>query len=50
MVPMIWDINVANQNGTDGIMTVVNRATLTIYCTPAYEGITEGAAAAAWPY
>lgn len=50
MVPMVWDINVANQNGTDGIMTVVNRATLTIYCTPAYEGITEGAAAAAWPY
>ena len=24
MVPMVWDVNVANQSGTTGIMTVIN--------------------------
>lgn len=48
MVPFVWDINVANQQGTDGIMTVVNRANNSIFCQPAFDGITEGAAAAQW--
>lgn len=50
MVPMAWDINAANQNGENGIMTIVNRANRSIFCAPAYEGITEGTAAAQWPY
>jgi hypothetical protein len=31
-------------------MTVLNRATLTVFCQPAMDGITEGVAAATWPY
>ena len=50
MVPMVWDINVANQQGESGIMTIINRAARTIFCTPAYEGIKEGVAEATWPY
>lgn len=45
IVPFVWDINVANQNGTDGIMTVINRGKQSIFCTPAMEGIKEGVAA-----
>lgn len=55
MIPFLWDINVANQGtpasssvGSDGIMTVINRANRTVFCTPAMEGITEGSAAATW--
>lgn len=42
MVPVVWDINYANQQGTKGVMTVINRATLSIFCQPAMEGIREG--------
>ena len=31
----------ANQNGTKGIMTLINRSSLSIYCTYAMEGINE---------
>ena len=48
MVPFVWDINVANQNGTSGIMTVINRVNTTVFCQPAMEGITEGVASASW--
>ncbi len=50
MIPMVWDINSPNQNGTIGTMTVIDRANLKIFCKPAFEGITEGTAAASWPY
>ena len=50
MVPMVWDVNVANQNGEAGIMTVINRANTSVYCSFAMDGITEGVAAAQWPY
>lgn len=49
VVPMAWDINVANQSGSKGVMTIINRATLAVYCSYALEGIQEGAAAASWP-
>jgi len=49
VVPMTWDINATNQNGTKGVMTIVNRSALSIFCSPALEGIQEGAAAASWP-
>ena len=42
LIPFVWDINVANQNGTNGVMTVINRSAKTVFCTPAMEGITEG--------
>lgn len=48
MIPFVWDINVANQNGTSGVMTVINRATRTVFDTNAMTGITEGVAAATW--
>lgn len=48
MVPFVWDINVDNQNGTNGVMTVIKRNTPTVFCTPAMQGITEGVKAAAW--
>ncbi|MBP5679536.1 MAG: cellulase family glycosylhydrolase, partial [Bacteroidales bacterium] len=48
-VPFVWDINVANQNGTGGIMTVIDRNSLSVFCPPAMEGILEGTAAATWP-
>ncbi len=41
MAPYTWDINVANQNGTKGIMTLINRSSLSIYGTYAMEGINE---------
>lgn len=49
IVPVVWDINHPNQEGTKGMMTVVNRSNLTIFGTPAMNGITEGIAAATWP-
>lgn len=48
-VPFVWDINVANQNGTGGIMTIIDRNTLSVFCPPAMEGILEGTAEATWP-
>jgi aryl-phospho-beta-D-glucosidase BglC (GH1 family) len=48
LIPFVWDINVANQNGTNGVMTVINRSAKTVFCTPAMEGITEGVKAAVW--
>ena len=41
MAPYTWDINVANQGGKKGIMTLINRKNLSIYCTYAMEGINE---------
>ncbi len=41
MVPMTWDTNSRNQNGTKGCMTIVDRKNLTVYGTPAMEGINE---------
>ena len=41
MVPMTWDINSRNQNGTKGTMTIVDRKNLTIYGKYALEGINE---------
>lgn len=49
-VPMAWDINSPNQGGKAGVMTILNRATLSVFCQPAMDGITEGVAAASWPY
>ncbi len=50
MVPMVWDINVTNRKGTEGVMSVINRNNLSIICKPAMDGIKEGVAAAKWPY
>lgn len=41
MVPMTWDINYTNQGGVKGVMTLIDRKNLKIYCKPAMEGITE---------
>lgn len=49
-IPVVWDINAASQNGLHGIMTVINRANLTVFCQFAMDGITEGVAAGNWPY
>ncbi len=44
MVPMAWDINAPNQNGTKGIMTLIKRADCTIFNQYAMEGIKEAVA------
>ena len=49
MVPVVWDINYTNRGGTKGVMTIVNRSQLAVFCQPAMDGITEGVAAATWP-
>lgn len=49
LVTFAWDINITNQNGEKGTMTILNRANLSVFCTPAMEGITEGVAAGSWP-
>ena len=41
MVPMTWDTNYRNQEGTKGCMTVIDRKTLSVYGTYAMEGINE---------
>jgi hypothetical protein len=41
MVPMTWDTNFANRQGTKGCMTVVDREKLTVFGTYAMEGINE---------
>lgn len=48
-VPFVWDINSPDQSGTKGVMTIIDRANLSVFCSPALEGITEGVAAATWP-
>lgn len=50
MIPFVWGTNFCNQNGTKGSYTVLNRATLKVFNEPAMQGITEGSAAAQWPY
>ncbi|MCQ2252241.1 MAG: hypothetical protein MJZ61_02195 [Bacteroidales bacterium] len=42
MVPMVWDINACNRDGAKGIMTILDRANLKVFCEPAMEGIKEG--------
>ena len=42
MVPVVWDINYTNQQGTKGVMTVIDRNQRSIFCQPAMEGIKEG--------
>ena len=41
MVPMTWDTNYRNQEGTKGCMTIVDRKTLSVYGTYALEGIND---------
>ena len=50
IVPMVWDINSPNQGGESGTMTILNRSSLSVFCQPAMEGITEGVSSASWPY
>lgn len=49
IVPFAWDINSPNQNGETGVMTILNRSSLSVFCAPAMEGITEGVKAGSWP-
>lgn len=48
LIPFLWDINACDQNGTKGIMTVLDRSTKSIFCNPAMTGISEGVKAAVW--
>ena len=41
IVPMTWDTNYRNQQGTKGCMTIVDRKNLTVFGTYALEGINE---------
>ena len=41
IVPMTWDTNYRDQQGTKGCMTIVDRKNLTVYGTYALEGINE---------
>lgn len=49
IVAFAWDINHTNQGGETGVMTIINRSALSVFCAPAMEGITEGAKAGSWP-
>lgn len=49
IVTFAWDINSLNQGGETGVMTILNRSSLSVFCTPAMEGITEGTKAGSWP-
>lgn len=44
MVPFAWDTNTTSLPS----MTIINRSALSIFCTPALEGIQEGVAATTW--
>lgn len=46
IVPFVWDINVISYPN----MSIINRTGLSVWNTPAMTGITEGVAAAQWPY
>jgi hypothetical protein len=48
LVPMVWDINYTNRQGTKGTMTIIDRKQLGIFNQHAIDGITEGVAAATW--
>ena len=48
LVPMVWDINSTNRQGTKGTMTIIDRKQLGIFNQHAIDGITEGVAAATW--
>ena len=41
MVPMVWDTNSPNQEGTKGTMTIVDRKNLSVFGVHAMEGINE---------
>ena len=41
MVPMTWDTNYPDQEGTKGNMTIIDRKNLTVFGTYAMEGINE---------
>lgn len=41
MVPMTWDTNSPNRQGTKGTMTIIDRSKLSVYGTFAMEGINE---------
>lgn len=41
MVPMTWDTNSPNRQGTKGTMTIIERSKLSVYGTFAMEGINE---------
>lgn len=49
IVTFAWDINSLNQGGETGVMTILNRSSLSVFCAPAMEGITEGVKAGSWP-
>ncbi len=49
VIPVAWCTNYCNHNGTRGSMTIIDRASLSVWNSFAMEGITEGTAAAAWP-
>lgn len=49
MIPFVWDINSCNQNGSNGIMTVIDRYNCKVFCQPALDGILEGSASGVWP-
>lgn len=49
LITFAWDINSPNTRGEQGTMTIINRSNLSIFCTPAMEGIKEGVAAGKWP-
>ncbi len=48
-VPMLWDINAINRHGEKGVLSVIDRANLKVFCTVGMEGITEGVRVAKWP-
>lgn len=50
MIPFVWDINVADRNGADGVMTIINRKNLSVFNTAALDGIKEGVTESKWPY
>jgi endoglucanase len=50
IITMVWDINNTSRGGTDGTMTIINRSALSVFGTPAMQGITEGTSAGTWPY
>ena len=41
MVPMVWDTNYPDRQGTKGTMTIIDRNRLSVYGIPAMEGINE---------
>lgn len=49
IVPVAWDTNSPNQNGTSGTSTIIDRAKLSLFGTYAMQGILEGVNAASWP-